>query len=716
MKRIMMLAVAVSMLAMYSWANKVDQKFYEKASKIVWAMELPQFDSKAQVPDSLYANESAVIIACYRSVDVKRVEHSNISKYTTTLNAYTNAIDCKKVMRVMVKLKDAAAVEKFSEFDIDAKDKESIDSYNIMHTNSAFGARVYKADGQVNDVDCSEVFTVTEGKKDKAMKHKIAIPGLEPGDVLEYFYYDEIWLDELDLDPIQFPFFRDYPTINYTIRCSIDPQLTVEYRSYNGAPLLFGSVEKDGTRILQVETSNLPKNDEGKWQSFARQEPFIDMRVLNNMTTMVYRTPSARRGGVYCGLNSNYYFTDISHVLSKVELPLGIVSRATKRAKDFQKAHPDITSRQLIDAAWLAVMYEALIDKDSHNNLSLSLYMADVMRKLKVKEQVAVGVINSRFDVPVTQILHWRDPDYMVMVGDSCYMLSRLCYVPGELPGEYEAEEAAVFYGDRKDYIRQDATVIKMPTTRAAVNNARVDMTVSINADDDAILDIERKVRLQGSLKRSAVYIGESAWVDAVAEYLGVPEKERNKLKEDVDTVEVKQKIEENIKEDLKHALCTEPRNLKSYNILSQGVTPDAPNYEYVATCDVDGLVKRAGKDVIVSIGKLIGDQVKIEGSERQRTCGVVKVSAKQTRYVIKFVIPDGYVVNEASLEALNRNVANACGAFYAQATVQGQYLVLQVNERYSRYAEPVERWPHYLQLLDASAEFNDASLVLTKQ
>ena len=255
-----------------------------------------------------------------------------------------------------------------------------------------------------------------------------------------------------------------------------------------------------------------------------------------------------------------------------------------------------------------------------------------------------------------------------------------------------------------------------MPTTRAAVNNARVDMTVSINADDDAILDIERKVRLQGSLKRSAVYIGESAWVDAVAEYLGVPEKERNKLKEDVDTVEVKQKIEENIKEDLKHALCTEPRNLKSYNILSQGVTPDAPNYEYVATCDVDGLVKRAGKDVIVSIGKLIGDQVKIEGSERQRTCGVVKVSAKQTRYVIKFVIPDGYVVNEASLEALNRNVANACGAFYAQATVQGQYLVLQVNERYSRYAEPVERWPHCLQLLDASAEFNDASLVLTKQ
>ena len=716
MKRIMMLAVAVFVLAMYSWANKVDQKFYEKASKIVWAMELPQFDSKAQVPDSLYANESAVIIACYRSVDVKRVEQTNISKYSTTLNAYTNAIDCKKVMRVMVKLKDAAAVEKFSEFDIDAKDKESIDSYNIMHTNSAFGARVYKADGLVNDVDCSEVFTVTEGKKDKAMKHKIAIPGLEPGDVLEYFYYDEIWLDELDLDPIQFPFFRDYPTINYTIRCSVDPQLTVEYRPYNGAPLLVGSVEKDGTRILQVETANLPKKDEGKWQSFARQEPFIDMRVLNNMTTMVYRTPSARRGGVYCGLNSNYYFTDISHVLSKAELPLGIVSRATKRAKDFQKAHPDITSRQLIDAAWLAVMYEALIDKDSHNNLSLSLYMADVMRKLKVKEQVAVGVINSRFDVPVTQILHWRDPDYMVRVGDSCYMLSRLCYVPGELPGEYEAEDAAMFYGDRKDYIRQDATVIKMPTTRAAANNARIDMTVSINADDEAILDIERKVKLQGSLKRSAVYIGVSSWVDAVAQYLGVSEKERKKYKEDIDTVEVKNKIEESMKKELQLALCAEPRNLKSYSILSRGVTPDAPACEYVAACDVDGLVKRAGNDMIVSVGKLIGNQIKIEGSERERACGVVRVSAKQTRYVIKFVIPDGYVVNEASLEALNRNVANECGAFYAQATVQDQYLVLQVNERYSRYAEPVERWPKYLQLLDASAEFNDASLVLTKQ
>ena len=42
----------------------------------------------------------------------------------------------------------------------------------------------------------------------------------------------------------------------------------------------------------------------------------------------------------------------------------------------------------------------------------------DVLKKLKIKNDIGIGVINSIKDVPITEILHWKDPDYMNMVGD----------------------------------------------------------------------------------------------------------------------------------------------------------------------------------------------------------------------------------------------------------------------------------------------------------
>ena len=692
------------------------EKFFKKAAEIVWSMELPEFNPTTQIPDtSLYNNESAIILAAYKNVDVKLREQRNITKFTSTGRAYTNAIDAKILTRVMIKLKDSKSVEEYSEFDIESKDKESILNYSYQYSNTAFGARIYKPSGEIVNIDCSEAYTITSGKgrKEKDEEHKIAIAGLESGDILEYFYYDEIWLDELDLDPIIFTFAQNYPIMTYKIECHIDPSLTIEYRNLNGAPLLFGGFKKDGTRTLEVTTINLAKRERGNWMAPARQIPYIKMRVLNNNSTMTYRPKSARRGGVFCSLPAENYYDDISYILHDVEPPTKIASRATKIAKKYIEKHPELTSRQIIDMAWLATLYSGLIDDDSHSNIALSIYFQDVLKKLKIKDNMGIGIVNSREDVPVTEILHWKEPDYMNVVGDSCYIFSGdYCFQPGEYIGGYQGEQAAVFWGDRKEFNQISATMIQLPTSRASQNMFRTDINASINSEDNNIIDIHRTISLKGSVKSIASKLIDSGkYIKRVEDFLEIEEKDRHELKKD--SIKIKEKQQKLFRSEAESLLGIEPRNIHNYNISAIGATPDEPTVVYNMSCDVDGLVKRAGKDLVISLGKLFGNQTEVTGSNRNRQSAIVLDTPTQNRYVLNFTIPDDYTVNETSLSMINKNVVNECGAFYAQAKVNDNILTIQINERYLHYVIPVEKWDKFLEIIDTSAAFSNFAIVL---
>ncbi len=277
-----------------SASAEYDKKFFEKAQEIVWGKEDPDFNASTALPDSLYGDESAVIIATHHKIDVKRVQQLSIGKYTTSGKAFTNAIEMKSINRTMIKLNDANAVEEYSDFDFATDRQTDIGGYPFQYVSSAFGMRVYKTDGAIINVDCSKAYSITEGKKDKVVEWRIPIPGLEPGDVIEYFYYDEVWLDEFDLEPFIFSFARKYPMMLYKIECRIDPELTVEYRNFNGAPILLGTIEKDGTRTLGIEAINVPKRETGLWISSARQYPFIKMYIQNNQNgSLVYKPKSS---------------------------------------------------------------------------------------------------------------------------------------------------------------------------------------------------------------------------------------------------------------------------------------------------------------------------------------------------------------------------------------------------------------------------------------
>ena len=174
--------------------------------------------------------------------------------------------------------------------------------------------------------------------------------------------------------------------------------------------------------------------------------------------------------------------------------------------------------------------------------------------------------------------------------------------------------------------------------------------------------------------------------------------------------------MQELFKEEAETMLGVTPSVIKNYKISSIGATPNSPTVDYEMACEVDGLVKRAGNDLIISLGKLIGEQSKVEGEERNRQSHIFRNCPNQYRYTITLEIPQGYTITDESVELLNKSVTTKCGAFIAQARVKDNELTLKINERYIRYFEQVSNWDEFLELIDASAAYNNTVVVLTKQ
>ena len=220
---------------------------------------------------------------------------------------------------------------------------------------------------------------------------------------------------------------------------------------------------------------------------------------------------------------------------------------------------------------------------------------------------------------------------------------------------------------------------------------------------------------IKGAMKIIASpLVDKNAWMRATENYLEIPQKWRAKLK--IDSVELKEKMQELFKEEAKTMLGVTPSVIQNYKISSIGATPNNPTVDYEMACEVDGLVKRAGNDLIISLGKLIGEQNKVEGEERNRQSHIFRNCPNQYRYTITLEIPQGYTITDESVELLNKSVTTKCGAFIAQARVKDNELTLKINERYIRYFEPVSNWTEFLELIDASAAYNNTVVVLTRQ
>lgn len=123
--------------------------------------------------------------------------------------------------------------------------------------------------------------------------------------------------------------------------------------------------------------------------------------------------------------------------------------------------------------------------------------------------------------------------------------------------------------------------------------------------------------------------------------------------------------------------------------------------------------MKKAGNNYILDAGKLIGSQMSIKASQRDRKADVHMPFARMFEYNMELNIPAGYTVEGA--DKLVRNVDNEWGSFIVTTDSKDGKLIIQVKKVYKNAIVPAAKWPLLLQMIDSAEEFQQQKVLLKK-
>lgn len=707
-----------ALLAAFIVANADELSKQRKIAAKVWEMEPAIFDSKVTVPDILLQNNSAVIIALM--VDIE----GSIEKFSTpySRDGLGNSNCCVEISRTMVMILDDKAQEYYTDFEYGELYRK-VHGVRLTEVNSEFGARVIKPDGSVVDVDLATALKVGHGKKgNKNESRRIAIPGLEIGDILDYYYMTTIEREEADIPVRNILLGRQYPIMNFVLNGRFDPQLTVEVKARNGASIpVRGRDNAIDRNTIKLTANSIPAIDNDRYSNVSRTCPSIDISILNNVSVNVRHLPTARVPGVHTAVPFGIICRDIASVVSNFNIYEKATGEALNMVKGYMKKHPELTDRQVVDIAWVALCCWLALDKKiSADDIVAGCLFMDLVRKLKLFDDNDMGLAfyKSRFDKPFDEVSRWTELDYGTLVGDTVYTLSSvLNFAPGEWSGSYQGEKGAVLKGKRsmldENFIPE---LFTLPKLRATANSIEHEATAMIVSEDETI-SIDCYMKVNGAPKAAyGMFTNQHEWLVEVENLFDIPANKRHKPKSNSDEKR-KGFIDNMVIEEAEWAVGTRPKSVESYEILSRGVMPGSKAFELKSKCTLDGLVAERGSAMFVSVGHMFYNTLRINGDARYRTTAAWLKYPENIKYRLTLNIPVGYRIEEDALKSLSNNILTKVGQFYTTARLNedGNSIVIDMIKRINIPTIPSKNWEDFLKIEDAAAAFNETVIPLTR-
>jgi hypothetical protein len=177
---------------------------------------------------------------------------------------------------------------------------------------------------------------------------------------------------------------------------------------------------------------------------------------------------------------------------------------------------------------------------------------------------------------------------------------------------------------------------------------------------------------------------------------------------------EARTKQKDAFKAEAKEWLEQDIIDLKDYKVENLGVRHTAPDFIYSSSFNMDGLVKKAGNNMIVEIGKIQGEPLNIKPEQRKRDLDIYMSFPRSVEYHIEFKIPEGYTAE--GVDALNKKVSNETGFFIAEAKTSGDFVQIKVRKHYLHAHEPAANWSKMVEFIDASSDWTNAKFLLKKK
>lgn len=718
MKNVRMAGVAFFLLMMQLVClsvkadNKADYlKLAQKVRQEVWDNTPVDFKKRA-VPEK-FKKESAVILSYYKelSTDYHR-------KATTELfisGRLTRQIDCEDMERMLIQINDKKALKDYSEFSFLTKSKKWLGGYHHT-TNTILGIRVLKKDGTVQVVDFDDYVDVKEGKKGKELSQKIAVPGLEIGDCIDVFSLDQIDTQEQQLDPFVFFLRQSEPVLYSRIHCVLDQSLATVYRSMNGAPEFKQTTDKDKNAVLDLTMDQPVDAEPSVWYNATVQSPYIMMFITPTKTKTVIVEKAMRQKGVRANPDVAPILQDDwklmkTYVSKNGYSPIGLSGKYTRVFKALKKA--DLSAEEKADRI---ASFEYTCAGTSQESFNV---VPNYLRKLGV--ELEMGITTPLGALPVDQLINYNSTTWFFRLkGTDLY------YFPGVYPKV--ASEIPFIYQGRKAYMQDAEAPFEIPVSKASDNRSVVSVKASL---DGTKMNISRRVVYSGEQKMFGQSVCspevslygpdhlEAYWrylkYDDSDPYCVFPKKDASNIK--AAFAEYKQKEQaDQFKEEVTGYHESDPVKVSGYGVDCVGIRKDSADLVYHVDYEMEGLVKRAGSSMMLAVGKLIGEQMKLEGNDRIRKDRIWRKMAFADEWNIEVALPKGYQASAESLKKLNTTVSNDCGEFAVKASAGAGKIIVHVSKSFLHREEPVANWDKVLKLVDACSAFNEKQVVITKK
>ena len=246
-----------------------------KNMKVVWNDADADFAVTA-IPEK-WKDESGVIIA---------------QKTRFSFDKDANKLAVYEITRRRIKLNDRDAVNSYSSV-----------YFRIGSSNDGAGIKIIKANGMVQDVSLrnaiyvednsdvpsefqpyiGKVRTYLDKSKSRVIYYKVAVPDLDPGDIIDYgtIFYDDNTVKKMsfiEFDPIYFVCTREYPVIAQKFEIDTDDKSFVNSKSTMGAPLFKETGNSNAD--YSWEDRNREKLKDTRWVNKLVELPMVKFQIV----------------------------------------------------------------------------------------------------------------------------------------------------------------------------------------------------------------------------------------------------------------------------------------------------------------------------------------------------------------------------------------------------------------------------------------------------
>jgi len=718
MKKLFMLFFSLALYSTVSFAqNVIDGDFLDvidKNAAPIWDQASSQF-SNSTVP-SKYSKESAVIFGFKRELSIdKKSKFGFLTRGERSLVFYEN-------VRFKIKLNDKNAVNAFTEFYFRYSDKED-----------GFSAKLYKNNGVTTKVSLTDAVKVESASSvpeffksffDQEVNgqnryYKVAIPDLEPGDILEYVSITKSKLDVRGNGIIQFsPQYelcsKKYPILFNQIAIETDDKSYFKALSKNGAPEFKkeAAANSDFFRYVFTDTDRPTEKDVNFINAY-RQQPFIKFQVIYSNKEEVKGVLIGKQGEI----KSNFPKEDLAKKAWEDYSQTGdyflggvtIQSYVNNLWSDLKKlGAKDWTEKEYIKNVYYRLRNMVMFRDNYLSDQTAAYLFGSLLYQRDIKSDLIISVSNNIGDL--NDILFDNEVRYVTRVGKDFYFNFTDHSNPGELVESLLGSQAYIIQEPEKKSGNQVIQPITLPDAPADQNTGLFELNVSLNPDLST-LAISRTTTYKGISKNRNISDALKFVPYMLTDYKnynGNDPTEKMKSREEEEYSNMVRTLKEKFTEEkpkfVKQELEREfSRKItyKNFTIASDGRSLKNSDLKYTEEFELPGMVRKAGKKLLVNIPGLVGSQLQFKKDERTRNSDIDVSYARALGWRINFKIPEGYTLE--GLNELATSIENEIGTYKCNATQANGTATIEIRKIYKKANFPKSKWSDMLAFIDAA-------------